>query len=241
MKKKFEYNKTNNKIIKVFCSRCENNTKHKVLTSINEEGSEIFKSEFSLYWITDFEIVKCLGCESLSFRTCSINSETEDELWDPIPTISVYPKRGSEILQIKSYLNIPVNLKRIYKETIDSFNNDNLTLCGAGVRALVEGLCKENHITGGIVENQNNGKYSEKRKTNLQGKINGLAEEGKLTEKSAELLHEHRYLGNTAIHDLSIPSKEDLSLAIEILENVLDSLYEMPDKGSQLKRRRLRN
>lgn len=42
------------------------------------------------------------------------------------------------------------------------------------------------------------------------------------------------------MHDLSIPSKEELSLAIEILEHIFDSLYEIPRKGSQLKNKRLK-
>jgi len=42
-------------------------------------------------------------------------------------------------------------------------------------------------------------------------------------------------LGNEAVHELSLPSKEDLNLAIEIVENVFDTLYEIPSKGMQLK------
>lgn len=240
MKIKFEKDKTMDKMFKVLCSSCKNITKHKVLTSIKEEGSEPWDDLYSFQWNTDFEIIQCLGCENISFRSYSINSENDDHEGRSIPTILLFPERSKDTLPVKSYMNVQFNLQRIYRETIESYNNDNLTLCGAGVRALVEGLCQVNGITGGMVEiTKPDGTTRNQRRTNLQGKINGLHENGKLTEQNAEILHEHRFLGNEAIHELSTPSKENLNLAIEIVENVLETLYEIPDKGLRLKIKKL--
>lgn len=242
MKVTFEQNKTLDKVVKIICSSCKNTTKHKVLTSINEKGSDPWEEHYSFQWNTDYEIIQCLGCETVSFRSASINSEDEDYDGRPAVTILLYPKRSNETLAVKSYMNVPFNLQRIYRETIESFNYGNLTLCGAGVRALVEGLCKENSITGGNVEiTRPDGTTVLQRKTNLQGKINGLHESGKLTEQNANILHEHRFLGNDAVHELSLPSKEDLELALEIVENVFDTLYEIPSKGLRLTSKRLRS
>ena len=241
MKVEFENDKTKDKIIKVLCSSCKNNTKHQVLTSINEKGTEPWRDYDSFDWVTDYEIIQCLGCERVSFRNYSINSENTDYEGRPIPTVLIYPKRSNDTLAAKQYFNVPYNLQRIYSETIESYNYGSLTLCGAGVRALVEGLCQENGITGGNVEfKKKDGSIGKQLRTNLQGKINGLHESGKLTSQYAEILHEHRFLGNEAVHELSIPSKEDLNLAIEIVENVFDTLYEIPSKGQQLKRKRLK-
>ncbi|MUU78462.1 DUF4145 domain-containing protein [Winogradskyella endarachnes] len=241
MKVEFENDKTKDKIEKVLCTSCENTTKHKVLTSINEKGTEPWGNYASFDWNTDYEIIQCLGCDTVSFRYYSINSENTDHEYRPIPTIRIYPKRGKDTLTTKHYFNVPYNLQRIYSETIDSYNNGNLTLCGAGVRALVEGLCQENGITGGNVEIiKKDGSKDKKLRTNLQGKINGLHESGKLTAQYADILHEHRFLGNEAVHELSLPSKEDLNLAIEIVENVFDTLYEIPSKGMKLKSKRLK-
>lgn len=116
-----------------------------------------------------------------------------------------------------------------------------MTLCGAGIRALVNGLCKENNIDDGeVVFTKKDGTSSTTRVDNLQGKINGLYEKGKLTKENAEIFQEHRFFGNTAIHDLSSPTREKFSLALEILQQVFDPLYEIPDKGKQLKQKRLR-
>lgn len=240
MKVTFTEDSTKDKVVRVLCSSCKNTTKHKILKSIKEQGTEPWDSTHDFHWDTDFEIIQCLGCETVSFRTYSINSEHDDHEGRSIPTIRIYPQRSKETLAVKNYMNVPFNLQRIHRETIECYNYGNLTLCGAGVRALVEGICKENGITGGNVNfTRDDGSTGTVRKTNLQGKINGLHENGKLTAQNAEILHEHRFLGNEAVHELSTPSKVDLKLAIEIVENVFDTLYEIPNKGLTLKRKRL--
>jgi len=72
----------------------------------------------------------------------------------------------------------------------------------------------------------------------LPGKINGLHEKGFLTIQHADFLHEHRALGNSAVHELKTPSKEELGLAIEILESAFDTIYELPHKGLRLQKKR---
>ena len=50
------------------------------------------------------------------------------------------------------------------------------------------------------------------------------------------MLHQHRYLGNEAVHELKAPSSDELRLAIEIIEHVVEQLYEIPQKAVALKR-----
>jgi hypothetical protein len=78
------------------------------------------------------------------------------------------------------------------------------------------------------------------RKNNLQGRIAGLQEKGLLTESSAKTLHEHRFLGNSAVHELTRTSEDELRLALEIVEHILEQLYELPEKAQKLKRARAR-
>ncbi|MCT4306075.1 DUF4145 domain-containing protein [Elizabethkingia anophelis] len=237
----FKENTTKNCRYKVLCPSCKNITSHEVLTSINESGDEYWKTEILVFsWRSDYEIIQCLGCETISFRKQTINSEEDGIDGDPLKDIYLFPLRGEEALVIKDFYNVPCNLQRIYKETIESYNYQNYTLCGAGVRALVEGLCKENGISGGIVEfKKKDGTIVSKKTNNLEGKINGLYQHGKLTKQNADILHEHRFLGNVAIHELSQPAREDLSLAIEIVESTFETLYEIPNKGERLKNKRL--
>ena len=68
------------------------------------------------------------------------------------------------------------------------------------------------------------------------GRIAGLQEKGILTQNNAQTLHEHRCMGNAAVHELARPSVDELRLAIEIIEHILEQLYEIPEKAIELKR-----
>jgi hypothetical protein len=234
---KFELNKTVGKIVKVICQTCKTLTRHKVLASVEENGEEPWNAEESFYWSSYYQIIQCQGCGTVSFRNEQSNSEDYRESGIGINEL-IYPKRSIDTWQTKQLLNIPYDLRRIYRETIDCLNNENLTLCGAGVRALVEGLCNENGIKDGDVGTTENG--IKKRSKDLSGRINGLYEVGKLTKRNSEILHEHRLLGNLALHELSTPTIEELTLAIEIIENIFENLYEIPEKASDLKKLRLK-
>ncbi len=95
-------------------------------------------------------------------------------------------------------------------------------------------MCAELKVEDGPVKNG----AVEVRKSNLEGKINGLHERNVLTLTSATALHEHRFLGNEALHELSQPSPDELRLAIEIIEHTFKSVFEMPHMHTDLKERR---
>lgn len=237
---KTELNKSVGDILQVICLTCKNRNRHKVMASIDQDGKEALGYDDWIFWKSKYQIIECQGCGTISFRIEHSNSEDIDEFGHSVTEL-IYPKRTTETWNVKVFFNVPHNLDRIYNETIDCYNNENLTLCGAGVRALVEGLCNENRIVDGEIEStKRDGSKVKKRADNLQGRINGLAEKGKLTKENVEILHEHRFLGNTAIHDLSAPTKEELSLAITIIEHVFDNIYEIPEIATQLKNKRLK-
>jgi len=118
---------------------------------------------------------------------------------------------------------------------IDAFNHGLFILCAGGLRACIEGICISEGIKDGPVEIVKAGVKVIKRKKDLQGQISGLFEKGLLTKKHAEVLHEHRFLGNEALHELDSPSKSELILAIEIVEHTLENLYELSPKVSDLR------
>lgn len=235
-------NKTLNSVIKIICAECNNTTKHKVVTSVDIDVEEITENHFDeFYSSSHYQIVECLGCETLSFRYAHTNTEDLDHEGGCYLTEFIYPDRNINIVIEKEIPNLPINIRRIYKETIHCYNNENYTLCGAGLRALVEGLCIENEIIRGEIEytDKKTGKLVKKNSENLDGKINGLHEKGIITKGNATILHELRFLGNEAIHELSEFNPKHLKLAIDIIENVFDNLYTIPAKAKKMKRSRL--
>ncbi len=234
-----ELNKTQGHRVQVLCRKCKRLTNHVVLVAAESRGFVPWGPDDGLSWSNNHEIIQCQGCDDISFRYQSSNSEDCDEHGETNVEEVIFPRRTLETVGEKVHLSVPSNLRRIYRETVDCYNNDDLSLCGAGVRALVEGICTENGITDGPVEETRaDGSTARSRASNLKGKINGLFERGVLTRPNADVLHEHRYLGNEAMHDLARPSKKELSIAISIVEHVFESIYEIPAKGSLLRRAR---
>lgn len=221
-----------NEIVRVLCVRCKQETRHIVCQSLDTSGSERVgqQSDYEISWKSSHQIIQCQGCETVSFRHWGEFSEDEGS------SEYLYPIRSKNSLPVKDYFNVPSTLRRIYKEMIDCFNFESYTLCAAGLRAMIEGICADRGVTDGPVEAPKKGGGTQTiRKNNLEGKISGLHEKGFLPKNNTDLLHQHRALGNDAVHELDQPSTSELTLAIEIVEHVLDSLYEIPEKGDDLR------
>ena len=79
-----------------------------------------------------------------------------------------------------------------------------------------------------------NGTNKTERRKNLEGKIEGLHENSLLTKRHAKILHELRFLGNKSAHEFDKPTKNELLVAIEIIEHTLENMYELDEKLSDL-------
>ena len=236
---KYEENKTKDTIIEVRCIECKRKTRHKVIQSLEHSGFAYGGCDISITWSTNHQIIQCQGCMSVTFRQVTGTDRGEHSEWDEEDEEFLFPKRTIYTLPIKDMRNVPFNLRRIYRETIECFNNDVFTLCATGLRALVEGLCAELNVKDGTKEiTKKDGTKETKRYNNLEGKIAGLHEKGYLTQQHSDVLHEHRYLGNEAVHELAQPSRDELALAIDIIEHILESVYEIPQKALDLQIRR---
>lgn len=183
---KVEFNKSEGKIRLVMCPKCTNTTRHKVLASVDTEGSGEMSPGDWISWSSSHQVIQCQGCTTLSFRVESSDSESYYEDEGPLFDEFLYPIRTTDSWSIKSFPNLPHSLRKIYRETVDCYNNDSLTLCGAGVRALVEGLCKANGIVQHKIDvRKEDGKVKKQLVfDNLEKKIEGLHEKGILTKKA---------------------------------------------------------
>ena len=54
-------------------------------------------------------------------------------------------------------------------------------------------------------------------------------------------LHSFRFMGNTAIHELTAPNPDNLRLAIEIIEDILNDLYDLDYRLTLLNERQKQN
>lgn len=188
-----------NQIIKSCCNECKRETNHNVLF-VKEMQGELYDGE--LRYFDEYGVIQCCGCDSVSFRQESSNSENYNPATDEYEIkVEIYPQKKQGNLDV--YL-LPAIVGDIYKETCVAISNNNRILAGAGTRSIIEAICKYEGITG-----------------KLDSKINKLAKAGKISSLEAKYLHAIRFLGNDAIHDFYEPKPEQLSIAIKIVESLL--------------------
>lgn len=140
-----------------------------------------------------------------------------------------YPARSLESGQ--PFEHLPENLHKIYYEVHNSLQNFNSIVTAIAIRAIVEGVCDEKGIKTGPPK-----KEGGKRRGQLEGKIDGLLEKQVINKAQCDALHSFRFMGNKAVHKLEEPSLDELILAIQILESVLRSTFELPEKVKALGR-----
>lgn len=204
-----------------YCNRCKQLTKHKVIHEYSQEYTPIDIPEMEIdYAKGTWEIIECFGCEQVSFCETWINSEDIDyDSGIPVEHIKLYPERKGNDLEFKQFEVLPSKIKKLYLEAIKTLNMTLYFSCTACLRSIIEAICSNVGINEGRIEE----------------KIDKLFEKGFLTKKHAEALHEHRLIGNKALHELQIPTKEELVIAIRIIEHTLENIYELQDKFEELK------
>ncbi len=201
---------------RIFCNKCQNETHHTVLCDHAHENAEV-EDEQLVYWekyVYRFWI--CAGCDSATLEECWTTSGYEDKNEKQLYSSTYFPKRTERDIKKKRFRQLPRKLDKIYDETILAFNQNLMILCAAGLRTLIEGICADKNIRG----------------RNLEKRINALVT--LLPQNIVAGLHGFRFMGNEALHELTPPKIADLRLAIEISEDLLNFLYALDYKASQL-------
>lgn len=230
-------NKSKGWTMRIPCAgTCNGKTKHEVLQSVDTAGSE-----HSIDWASHYQIVQCGGCEEISFVKQTYFSEDYNP-WDgkiDLPK-TLYPLRHGDSLPTPEREDIPIKLELIRTQTFFCYNANSGILCAVGLRALLEGICADKNIVDGQIKDADGNPILGKKSGNpirskgLDGKIWGLQEKDYLTSEQAKTLHNLRYLGNDAAHELEEPSVEELKMALQIIEHALAQIYELPTASKRL-------
>lgn len=213
IREKREENKSKGEVFPVPCHLCHGTTRHEVLFSVDIFGED---TRWSYYYTDTYQIIKCLGCESVSFRHNHTNSEDEDIdenfTHTPVDHEEIYPPRVVGRSQLRNLHLLPCGVSDVYLETHRALCNKQPILAGIGIRALIEAVCKEKQSAG----------------INLKNKIDSLVALGVLTLDGAKILHNMRLLGNVAAHQVKPYSEEKLGIAMDVVENLIMSVYILP-------------
>lgn len=211
---------------RVLCATCDHETNHLVVQSA-EYTSEYRESGFSVYSWDEYQIVECAGCETVSFRHASRNSEDSfyDEGGDEhlIPTVNLFPHRLAGRRELDHSHFLPFAVGRIYRETLSALRASMPVLAGIGMRALIEAICADKAAVG----------------SNLERKIDDLASKGIISKEGVEILHSLRLMGNKAAHEVKHHSMDALSTGFGVVEHALLGVYILPALSAKLPKRDL--
>lgn len=231
VEKSFKQNIKNGNNCICFCNKCKINTKHIIISDYEEDG---YETSDRVNWIDDYQIIQCDNCKLISFRKDGWFSEYQDFENDGSYE-ELFPASEEFNREKQKYKHLPYSLSEIYEEVMKAYNKYLFILSAVGIRAILEGICKEKKISCGLVPDS---KGVQHKKRNLEGKIYGLLQNSLINRAQFDALHELRFLGNDAVHELEEPKKIEIESALDIIEHMMYDLYEIPLKSNTLKRRR---
>jgi hypothetical protein len=196
---------------KLHCNRCNRATNHlpRGFYQSVEEDEHTGHSE-----VEDCYLFSCAGCEAPTLLVAySASFLPEEEGME-----SIYPERNFKARRVKQFTKLPMELKQAYKETVTAYNANCPMLCAIGLRTLLEGVCDDKGAKG----------------SNLEDKIDSLRAHLP-TGNIIDYLHGFRFSGNEAAHELTRLSETELAQGIEVMEDLLNYLYDLDYKASRIK------
>lgn len=200
----------------IFCNKCKNETNHVLHAEHFRDYPNFYEGQLACVERIGFKFWICAGCDSGTLEEYyyfDINNEEYGNLADS----TYYPVRTGLHVEGKRFRQLPKKLNQIYRETLHAYNNDLTVLCALGLRTLIEGICADKCVTG----------------RNLQIKIDKMVGIP-LPPNIVNNLHSLRFIGNDAAHELTAPTQQELRLAIDICEDLLNYVYELDYKANKL-------
>jgi len=194
---------------RIYCNSCKGDTWHESVSSYTHDRYDYLWGYSHKFEST---ILKCCGCEDISFRIIKYPFEFQNK--DDKPEEFVYPDRGFNFRERKHFWKLPKNLSQLYNETIKAYDSDLIVLSTVGVRALIEAI---------VADKIPKDKY----KNNLESKIESLRLY--LSPAVIDTLHEFRRMGNKAAHEIDAPESINIHHALYVVEDILGFFYGIDD------------
>jgi hypothetical protein len=200
------------------CTVCSNVTHHELRFSHtahfpdDEDYDPAVSDEGPCCWQKrEYRVWVCLGCDNARFEILYTlhGYEPDDE------ELSVFfPEKRREGRSAKQFYEISNDLQAIYKEVISSYNSGLTITCAVGIRALLEGICASKGITDDDA-------------WELERKVKILCERNHAPAGVINALLGLKIMGDVAAHRLGKPRLPELTSAIELIELLLEYMYEV--------------
>lgn len=211
---------------KVFCNWCKCETNHSLrarftwfrntddntsvdLADLAKNLPSVCKHQNSIW--------TCAGCDTVVFEWQLMYPSVDDmEKWEDHDGGLFSTRSAAKLFQ-----KLKPELHQLYMEVVACLDKDCLLLCTIGLRALIEGVCVDKGLT-----DKGTGK-------DLGAKIDGLIK-FLPSLNLIEALRALKVTGDGAAHRLQPLTRDDARKAIEVMEDLLNFLYDLDYKASQL-------
>lgn len=202
----------------IFCNNCRCETEHTCEGEHYRDYPNYYdRGMIGFVERQGYRLWICSGCKTGTLEDYYIFDVLSDDYKDEdMWQTTYYPERNKLQIKSKEFKQLTRKLTNIYRETLGAYNNNLAILCTLGIRSLLEGICADKKMAG----------------KNLQEKIDNMV--NILPKNIVSNLHSIRFIGNEAAHELSAPSADELRLAIELCEDLLNFIYELDYKARSL-------
>ncbi len=202
------------KVIWEHCNHCSGKKKHEVLYHKEIKWSENLSEDFSIDGSNIYDLLQCLGCESVQLRHQSWFSEDCDpRTGRPEVTIRQYPpptfRPSPSWLSDLLLSNIDESIEGFILEIYIALQNNAPRLAVLGIRALLETIMIDKiGDQGTFVEN-----------------VNVFEKEGFISKKQKEVLEPILEAGHAAMHRGYKPNKNEVARLMDVTENIIETIY----------------
>jgi hypothetical protein len=218
-------------IEKSHCNSCSGNRNHELLHRESSRWEEVWDQEnrISIEGGDTYELLRCCGCESVSMKHSQWFSEDCDEYGQPNEGVTYYPpatlrrKRDwrSSLKVHGNLLDLPEHLAEPLDEIYIALHNKCLRLAAMGVRSLLEAIMFE--------------KVGDKK--SFVTTIKAFYEEGYLSKIQKDVVDAVIETGHAVTHRGYSPNISDIITLLDVVENLIETLYVNTMHGSYLKGR----
>jgi hypothetical protein len=165
-----------------------------------------------MYWRTQFDMLECCGCEEVILRRTISGSE------DPDPSTTFYPPEAARWSPKWKY-SLPPLIRIFLEEIYTALQADSRCLAMLGARTVIE--------TAMISKVGDQGTFAQ----NLQA----LEKAGYVSKTNLKYLEVALDAGSATAHRAHRPTTEQLDTVMDIVENLLHSLFVLEKPSARLK------
>lgn len=197
------------------CRRCMGYTRHEVLATKQVEEAEECEDRRDLIFRATYRMIQCRGCEAVSlveredYPTYEGNSRA---CYYPPPLARRIPNWHFQLTAFDG------EMRKLLEEVYSAMRADTRRLALMGVRAIVDMLLSDQVGPNG----------------GFQERMNHLVSDGHISPKNRLVLGAVLEAGHAAAHRGYEPSEVDLGRVLDIVGNVLQSLYVLDEHAEEL-------